>query len=365
MRKLCYIFILLALGSCGSRDTDFFNGEMIDIKDNAMEKEVEFKSVEFDGITSGCLSVYDSLAICLNIGSSSHWYQVLNLKSGEEIGKFAMRGNGHKDFTPVGRITNYCIEGNELKTLIFEPNREYVHIWNITRSLSDNTTVIDRQIKIPWREQNKGACFQDIFIKDSNTAYCRVDPVPVNDHESTLPYYQIRDLESGEKTGEIQIFKKCVVNKQLDYIPEFFYSNDAMNPDGSKIVQVMMNVPQLNIIDLKTKKTVGYHLDSGMNISDLETAKDMNWYFLNMCADEDYIYSVFWGKGPLEVREIPCINKIYVFDWDGHFVSKITTKHCIDKMAVDPVNKILYTTSTVDDKLYYIDTEELIGNSSK
>lgn len=42
------------------------------------------------------------------------------------------------------------------------------------------------------------------------------------------------------------------------------------------------------------------------------------------------------------------------------FIHKIITKHCIDEIAVDGINKILYTTSPMDEKLYCIKTDELI-----
>lgn len=46
------------------------------------------------------------------------------------------------------------------------------------------------------------------------------------------------------------------------------------------------------------------------------------------------------------------------------FIHKIITKHCIDEIAVDGINKILYTTSPMDEKLYYIKTDELITGAT-
>lgn len=212
MRKIYYSLVLLLLASCGSRDTDFFNGEIIDIKDKAIEKEVEFKAADLDGLNFGWLSVYDSLAIYMNPKLSSHWYQIYNLNTFGAVGLFAMKGNGHNEFSPVGMISNYCIENNDLKTLISEPNMEDVHIWNITKSIASRSTVIERTMKMPWRKPNKGANFKELFMKDCDVVYAKVTSAPINDNEATLPYYQIRDLKSGEKTDEIHIFKKGIIN---------------------------------------------------------------------------------------------------------------------------------------------------------
>ena len=72
---------------------------------------------------------------------------------------------------------------------------------------------------------------------------------------------------------------------------------------------------------------------------------------------------MFYGKEPWGLYDIPCVNQIYIFDWNGNLIKKILTKHCIDNIAVDHVNKILYTTSPMDEKLYYIKTNELIGKN--
>lgn len=362
---LSCILLLQFPASCGNQtsDIEIFNGEIVNIDDkDVMEKEVEFREMELKGVNYGFLSVCDTLAIYMNPQLPSHWYQVFNLKSGEEAGDFCMKGNGHGEFTPVSLLFNFYREANDMKTLVFEPNKERASIWNITKSLVDGSTVIERSVRMPWMKENRGACFFEFFIKDRNVAYGKVQSNPVNEHEATLPYYQIRDLKSGEKISDIHIFKRGIINKSTRTMPEVILSSsDAMKPDGSKIVQAMVKVPQLNIIDTESEQVIAYRLDYGMSLSDLETTKNLKTYFHRICADDDYIYAVYYGKEPWEGNEPPVINRIYVFDWNGRLISKITTKHSIGEMGVDNLNRILYTTSHTDEKLYYIKTDELVG----
>lgn len=362
MKKISCI-LLLVLASCNKNvDSDIFNGNIEKIEDNVVQKEIKFNEFEFNNPNYGKLAIYDTLAIYMTPQSPSHWYQVFNLNTGEELGKFAMKGNGHEEFGPVGNIDNFHVEDNELKTLVFEANKERVHLWNITKSLAEGTTVIEREVKMPWRKETKGACFNEIFMKDSNTAYAKVQSLPVNEYEATLPYYQIMDLKNGEQTSGINIFKRPVVNKKTDCLPEILLdSHDVMKPDGTKIAQAMLNVPQLNIIDTGSKTVEGHLLDCDMALSDLETRKAFNLYFIRICADDDYIYTVYYGEEPWGANDIPCLNRLFVFDWDGNLVSKIVTKHCMDRIAVDNRNRILYTTSFLNEKLYYIKTDELTG----
>lgn len=366
MQKICYIILLSFLASCSkkSQDADIFNGEICEISDSAVEKEVEFKELRLSGPNYGYLSIHDSIAFFMNPQLPDRWYQLFNCRTLGEIGQFARKGNGHKEFIAVEPIWNFYKENNDLKTLIFDINKESVSIWNITQSIADGSTVIEREIKLPWKKHNRGACFKELFMTTPNTLYAKVSTVQINDHEATLPYYQVWNLEKGELLSEIHIFKKNIINKHADYMPEtYLYSTNAIKPDGSKIVQGMLHVPQLNIIDTRSQRIDAYHLNYGMSLSDLETANALKSYFVRVCADDEHIYAAFYGNewnhnGRNEV------NKIYVFNWDGLLVSKVSTNHCIGDIAVDHINKILYTTSPMDEKLYYINTNELIENIS-
>lgn len=111
----------------------------------------------------------------------------------------------------------------------------------------------------------------------------------------------------------------------------------------------MLHVPQIKIIDTKSGTAVAYQLNYHVTLSDLETYEDLKTYFIRICADNEYIYTVFYGKEPWGLYDISCVNQIYIFDRNGNLIKKILIKHCIDNIAVDHVNKILYTTSPMDE----------------
>ena len=366
MKKLYYIILLFFIASCNDmcNDSDVFNGEIYTIEDNVPQQEVTFQEYELNKPFLGYFAVRDSLVCVMNPRLPSNWYQVLNVNTPDDAINFVGKGNGHKEFSAVCPIFNFYTENNDTKGVLFDANKEQLSIWNITRSLSDASTVIEKQIRFPWRRENRGACFNELFIKDSCTIYAKVSAIPLGEHDASLPYYQIRDLRDGKKTSEIHLFKKSIVNKQTKHKPEtFFYSHDAMKPDGSKIAQIMLFVPQLNIIDTESGNAIAYHLNDGMRLVDLQNCDEFKPYFTCICADDNYIYAAFYGKNEWGINDIPCINNIYIFDWNGKLRKKIITKHSIDKIAVDNVTKVLYTSSPADEKLYYIDTSKLTEDS--
>lgn len=83
-------------------------------------------------------------------------------------------------------------------------------------------------------------------------------------NEATLPVYQKRTFDTNKLLESYSSYKKSIKNSEASILPEsFFYSNDAFKPDGTKVVQAMVNLPQLNILDVETGQTVGYRMKEG------------------------------------------------------------------------------------------------------
>lgn len=73
-----------------------------------------------------------------------------------------------------------------MQTLLFAPYEEKLVIWNITQSIKQGTTVIDKIIPYAWRDANGGACYNEMYLQGDSILLARVDPFPLSDEESTL-----------------------------------------------------------------------------------------------------------------------------------------------------------------------------------
>lgn len=123
----------------------------------------------------------------------------------------------------------------------------------------------------------------------------------------------------------------------------------------------MLNLPQLNILDTKMGEVTGYRMKGNPDLSVFETNnKIFIDYYLRVQADEKYIYASYWGKKPWNIKKIPFINTIHVYDWQGNLVHKITTDRTIGEMALDRARNRLYTMDIGTDDVYYLDLEGLI-----
>ncbi len=355
--QMLSLYICICAGCHKNNDNTYFNGEIRYIEDDINNFEsVRLKPVSLNGANYGWMAVYDSLMFFMNPKLSDRFFNVFNVDTGEEIGTFCNKGGGPDEVFSIGPIFQLFTEENDLKTLLFAPNEEKLLIWNITQSIRQGKTVLDKIIPYAWRTENEGACYNEMFLLDKNTLIAKVDAFPINDEEATLPFCQKRTVDTNKCLQSYSIYKQAIKNDKASIISEaFFSSHDAVKPDGTKIVQAMIHLPQLNIIDVQTGKVVGYRLKENVDFTIFEGKKEIKDYCVRLQVDDNYIYVMYWGKVPWKRNEIPFINTVYVFDWNGKIIRKMVTDRAVYGMWIDTVRNRLYTTEPTTDNVFYCD----------
>ena len=353
------ILILCTNTNCSKMhhdDSMYFNGKIQNIEDGIKDaRNLQLKPLPLNGANYGWIAAYDSLMFFMNSKLPNQFFNVFNIDTGEELGTFCNKGSGPEEAASVAPIFQLFKEGNELKTLLFAPYEERLLIWNITQSLEQGKTVLDRIIPYAWRDENKGACYNEMFLQDSNTLLTKVSAFPINDDDATLPFFQKRTLDTNKSLKDYQSYKQTIKNKELPLLPEcFFNSNNTFKPDGTKIVQAMIRLPQLNIVDVQTGEVVGYRLNYGLDFSIFKGEKQLRNFYGLVQADDNYIYALYWGK-----VQWGDINTIYVFDWSGNLIDKLKVDHYISSIWLDTVRNRFYIIESKTDDVFYYELDEL------
>lgn len=348
---------------CSNRDKDdkYFNGDIryFDI-DSATIKNVESKSISLKGASTGMISVYDSLLIYWHPSIPNHFFNIFNVDTGEEIGRFCSKGRASNEAISVNCIYQFFKKGDDLMTLTYASNEGKLFFWNISQSVEKGTTVYDTIV--PYK--NERMFFQ--FYKSDDELFANKPAEEPMKNNATTPFYQKRTIYTNKLIQDYPIYKiKSVQNSNtMISLESAFYTWDAMKPDGSKIVQVMKYLPQINIIDTQTGDIVGYRMKNAPDFSFLETdMKSMNVYYNCVNADDNYIYATYWGKEQWEDRiggaPLPIFNTIHIFDWKGKLHYKLITDQSFYRVWLDPVRKRLYTINLGTDEVYYLDLKEI------
>jgi hypothetical protein len=370
MQKIIYAalvsLLLTTLICCHSRDVNYelFNGEIRYIDNNrTVVKNVTSKHLSLDGQYHGLIAVYDSLLICWNPKLPNYFFNIFNVDTGKEIASFVRKGVGPQEATSVSPIFQLFKKDNDIMALLLFPHQSQLSFWNISQSIERGTVVLDTTVSYSNRSSNDSHYFFMFYLADNTLfAYVQAMDLDITGEKSTTPFYEKRTIYSDELLDIYPIYKKeDVQRKPHDYTTSsFFYSWDAINPDASKIVQSMGNIPQINIIDTHTGEIVGYREKGGADFSIFYK----NWYakkryYHCIQADNNYIYATYYGKERWERNEIPTINTIHIFNWHGELMYELKTDRSFFEIWIDQVRNRLYTICLETDEAAYLELNEL------
>lgn len=263
------VFLVLLI-SCTDRhmDKELFNGEIrvVNGKD-VICKEMNVKLVVLDGEYSGMIAVYDSILICRDDRYPDFLYYLFNIDSGKEIGAFCRKGNGPDEFSFGSSVHQFHRKDGDLMTLL-QVNQQRLACWNLTKSLTKGEAVYDTIVP----------CMLGLFffqMPDSNIFNVESAQY-INMQEAVPPYCELIRLSRNRGNQKIPVYKTDLVRGENENYPAgtllSFWS--AIKPDGSKLVQVMNYLPQLNIIDTHSGEVVAYRKKGGPGYSILQSEKN-------------------------------------------------------------------------------------------
>lgn len=353
--------LLFALISCGSNkaDKELFNGEIYDMNErNVISKEVVAQHVPLDGIYTGMIAVYDSLLLCWDANYPNHFINLFNVDTGKEIGYFCPKGQGPNEFLSTSPVYQFFKKGEDVMTLL-DGDFQSLAFWNLTKSLQTGKTVYDTIVR-----DYKGLGLFFFRLPDDtllNVVSSRYEDVS----QATTPYCERRSLYADGEVQKLPIYKlETVSNKSAaESVDRFFNSWSALKPDGTKLVQAMSYLPQLNIMDTRTGQVVGYRMKGEPDYSLVQTEmKNLTRYYLSVQADDKYIYAAYWGKeswGNDSSPSMPTFDQIHVFDWEGNLLYKLKTDQSFFIIWLDTVRNRLYTRDWNTDEIYYLDLDKL------
>ena len=372
MKKASLIFLLgILLYGCSSsayeNDADYFNGKIKEVNDKSCQtKNVAWKELILNGPNYGEVYVHDSIMVFYNSKLGDKFFNVFHVDTGEELGRFCEKGNGLNEVIACSPMYSFFQEEGELRTLLWAPHNNKLWDWNITQSLKQQKTIV-KDIPYPWRKENNGVFYENMYALtvDSLLVKNPAKGIYYDGDETTLPFYQKRTISTNQQIKKYDIYKQIIKNEDAYILDEFFFnSSDAIKPDGSKLVMAMRNLPQINIINLKTGEVCGYRLKGGDGFSVFKGDGNMKIHYQRVHADDHYIYASYLGKNrDSDPRSgEPSTQTIHVFDWEGNMRYKlmIEGEDGAGKFFVDTVRNRLYSVHDNKDEVSYLDLKTIL-----
>lgn len=370
--KYLYLFLIsfiIIIVSCQRKinDNDYFNGEIYDIPDKINVTDLYPNKIHLDGNYYGYIDIYDSIILFLNPKLNNSFYEIYNINNGNFLGNYIVKGKGPNEYNGAGEIFQLYIENEELKTLLFAYNNNKLLIWNITKSIDSKTTVYDSIAPFIDRKENL-ASYRNVSILNKNEliAYLPPTSTSISGRTTTLPYYQRRKLYTDETVEQYTLYKESIEAPETEF---FLAAESILKPDGTKMVQAMRYLCQINILDIKSGEFTGYRIENTPDFSVFfkerkSIHRELPMYYIDIQATDDYIFALYAGGKP-NLEELPTM--VHVYNWDGNLVHKIRLKgEFVANFCFDPVNSKLYTSNQVfsdkeaTDNIYCYDLREIL-----
>jgi hypothetical protein len=354
MKSLLYFLIISCLISCSEiSDKDIFNGEIKTVADTVKTTvKLEPQDVVLDGITYGLLTVYDSLAIFYNNKLPDRFYSIFNLNTGKHTGDFCPKGHGPGEMTVVSPIFQLYKENGDLKALLSASQNLKLVIWNISKSVENNKTVWDFIVY----DRRRDGIEHNYFVRLNDREYLAgVQTDCTNDDctQSNVPYLEKRTIDSDTLIREYRAFKQCIKH---EYSDRLLMTHKCVKPDGSKLIQFMCYMWQVNMTDLETGKITGFRpQEKYPDFSYLSAFSEPRGNlpgFVRATSTGKYIFAVFreWTHSADAVHYENADYTVYVFDWDCNLIRKIKLENeFYNSISVDEVNNFLYTLNEHED----------------
>ena len=280
------------------------------------------------------------------------------LSAGQDVGHFLPRGHGHNEYISLSPIQQIYSEGGEYKTVLFAPNESKILIWNISKSLKNDSTIYDYVGNYSWKDKYSVSYSKQVMIDNESVLLYSPSIRTLPDEELTDPMYQIRTLRTNEPVKEIRIFAHAINNYKSKVLPECYLdASFSLKPDRKKFVEAMNWLPQINIVDISSGKVNGRRLKEVQDESVFSTdMKDAMFCYKHVVSDDNHIYALWAGSPRSELRPDIGYHTVHVFDWEGKLIKKYKLKEPINELTLDMQNGILYGWNTEKQILYRYNT---------
>lgn len=349
VRLLSLFVVSLLIVNCSDVDADYFNGEIRFFNDRGVAvQHLESHSVDQDSAPMGIVAAYDSLIFCWTPRQPDFFYNIYHADTGRKLGSFVRKGRGPREAVSLNCVYQFVRRGDDLTAWLYAANEERLFQWNISRSLREGTTVYDTIM--PYKIDRIGFLYQ--LAQDTLLVSRLSSGWP---GEASAPYYEKRLLSTNESICEYRPYKVAVDSDLA------FYTWDAIKPDGSRVVQAMRFLPQINVLDLRTGKLFGSRLKGAPGFSLMKDVERLmeTVYYTGVCADDRYIYAVSRERDDSTEPGGLHDHIIHIFDWEGRLCARIETDRPYERCWLDPVRNRLYAMDMATNKIHYLELSQL------
>lgn len=315
-----------------------FNGKFVHIN---KPESISVNVQKLDLVAPGAVTLYvvDTFLL-MYTPNNDCLLSIYSLNNLSKIGDYITKGKGSNEFLYLTVIDNGSTTHNgDVELQLLNDNQQSVISFDILESINQGRAVL---------------C--DTIMLNSNDKY-----------KYNQIYYTNDSLLIGEANSELITIDRTNMSTRSafslyslsDYDFSVTFGVKAVKPDGTKWVQVMMLLNQVNIcnIDGSDAKSVSFtkKMINPKSIKPSDSPMAMDVYYRDVKTTNNSIICCYLPNSDAS-------TELQFFDWNGSVKYVLKLDCHIPYISVDEVNKVIYG-FTNDDEFYKIPLPEEVKNS--
>ena len=282
--------------------------------------------------------VYDSMCIYYTpLKAVRGFHSIMNLKTGEEIGCFGLKGNGPLESTNFYPINKMYTEGGMLKADFIDANKNRLFVWNISKSISDTRSVYDTIIPLDGLKNLPSPIGFYHRLNEDNFFVRTITRDNENAKQLTSPSHNIYSYSDLSLLRSYEIYTDSII--KYDYTGVWLprrmtEAKYTANSKRQKVAMAMAYYPQINILDITSGDLQCFRIKE---LPEPSITKEIIYYSSIDC-DDNFIYALYFELA----SDASTFTKtfIHIFDWDGKLIKNWE------------LGKVYHDISVYDNKLY-------------
>jgi hypothetical protein len=284
-------------------------------------------------------------------------------------------GKGPGEFSG-GFSYQYCEKENgRLYVWILDYQKSLLYKTDITKSVEENKTVVDKVIKVGTKEGfYVDMDFYSVFYIDSTKLVGSTSNMSLK-----MKRFVIYNPVEGKFVKTVPLFPKVENNNDdvgfIWYRYNFLYlAGFKMKPDKTKFASAMSMFNRVDIFDVDGNVLNSYIDKDNITeslIKEFLAVKEENVkkvpvknYYAGLYVTDSYIYALYHNKLSSDYKtSIPV--QIRIFTWDAEPVCTIKVPDYLQYITIDEKNGILYGCAINDEKILKYDIKGIIDKISK
>lgn len=252
--------------------------------------------------------IVDSLAF-VPVKKTDASIYVTRMSDGCCLGKFCPLGRSRNEPLSIYPEIDFVSSNGETLGLLFDYVDSRVFVWNVTKSLASSRTIYDKVLALDNPDKGILPIMAGFFL--DNNQFVVYNTRQNSRFHSAPQEYEVYEGDNGQQLQSFTPFKAVDYRDGVYSSDTFFISYHTINPSRTKIANVMLYAPIINIIDVNTGQNKSFRLSKCKTFS----AENPFYHFLSICSDERYIYAIYSGSKPDRFQNTP--SKLLLFDWEG------------------------------------------------